>query len=246
MYPGIQNGPKFAHRKSNLTPMKKSILKLIGLPIIICGLFLLILIPFQSCKPEEPDDTNECDTCIIALKPNIYIYPTERSQISVNLSFPYGGKIITSIPYYGSGWTIDVDTSGFINNKYEYLFYESEQPDVWQLNEGWIIKRSELNTFFSDNMLRYGFFGREIKDFTDYWIPRLVNFEYYEIYPQESDIIGTVIKLGISKVPDNTLRLFYVIKGVNSDSNNKINIPIKNIQFTRSGFCVTEWGVILK
>jgi arginine deiminase len=37
-----------------------------------------------------------------------------------------------------------------------------------------------------------------------------------------------------------------VIKGVNNDTNNKINMPIENIQFKRSGFCVTEWGVILK
>ena len=224
--------------------MKKSILNVIALQIIIGGMFILISTPFQSCKPNEP----QCDTCnrIIAYKPNIYIYPAGRSQLSVNLSFPHGGKIITSIPYYGNGWVIDVDTSGFINNKYEYLFYESEQPDVWQLNEGWIIKRSELETFFTDNMLRYGFFGREIKDFTDYWIPRLANSEYYEIYPQGSDIIETVIKLEISKVPDNTLILFYVIKGVNNDSNSKINIPIINNQFTRSGFCVTEWGVLLK
>ncbi len=224
--------------------MKKSALKLIAFQIIICGLFLLISAPFQSCKPDKP----ECDTCnsIVVYKPNIYVYPEEQSQIHVNLSFPHGGKIITSIPYYGNGWIINVDTSGFINNEYEYLFYESEQPDVWQLNEGWIIKRSELDKFFTENMLSYGFFGREIKDFTDYWIPRLINSEYYEIYPQESDIIETVIKLGISKPPDNILKLFYVIKGVNNDTNNRINIPVENIQFKRSGFCVTEWGVILK
>ncbi len=141
---------------------------------------------------------------------------------------------------------IDVDTSGLINSKFEYLFYESEQPDVWQLNEGWIIKRSELETFFTDNMLKYGFFGREIKDFTDYWIPRLVDSEYYEIYPQESSTIETVIKLKISKVPDNTLRLFYVIKAVNNNSNSRITIPLEKNKFNRSGFCVTEWGVLLK
>jgi hypothetical protein len=224
--------------------MKKSILKLIALQIIIGVLFLLISTPFHGCKPDDP----ECDTCnrMVVYKPNIYIYPTERSQISVNLSFPQGGKIITSIPYYGNGWVIDVDTSGIINSKYEYLFYESEQPDVWQLNEGWIIKRSELETFFTDNMLKYGFFGREIKDFTDYWIPKLANSEYYEIYPQESDIIETVVKLAITKVPDNSLRLFYVIKAVNNSSNNKINIPIENNKFNRRGFYVTEWGVLLK
>ena len=225
--------------------MKKTILNLIIFHVIIAALFLSLSIPFQSCKPDEPDE-NECDTCgAITRKPNIYLYPTERSQLSINLSFPIGGKIITSIPAYKNGWTVDVDTSGIINNHYEYLFYESKQPDVWQLNEGWIIKRAELETFFKDNMLKHGFYGREIKDFIAYWIPRLTDFEYYEIYPQESNIIEKVVRLEISKTPDNVLRLYYLIKGVNSDSNNKINIPSEKFQFRRSGFYVTEWGVIL-
>lgn len=224
--------------------MKRTIFNLIGFQIVIAGLFLLISIPFHSCEPDE--DENETDSLAPVKKPNIYLYPTERSQISVNLSFPLGGKIITSIPVYGNGWTIDVDTSGIINKKYEYLFYESIQPEVWQLNEGWIIKKSELETFFTDNMLKYEFNGKEIKDFVDYWIPRLIDSEYYEIYPQELSIIKTVIKLEIFKTPDNILRLFYLIKGVNSNSNNKISLPIPNSQFNRSGFYVTEWGVILK
>jgi hypothetical protein len=224
--------------------MKKSILKLIVLQVIIGTLFLLTSTPFQSCKPHDPN----CDSCnrSVVYKPNIYLYPTERSQISVNIRFPQGGKIITSIPYYGNGWVIDVEPSGLINKKYDYLFYESEQPDVWQLNEGWIIKRSELNIFFTDNMSRNGFVDTEIKDFTDYWIPRLVNSEYFEIYPQESYIIESVIKLDISKTPDNILRLFYVIKGVNNDSNKMISLPNENPKFLRNGFSVTEWGVILK
>jgi hypothetical protein len=180
------------------------------------------------------------------MKPNIYLYPTEKSRVSVNLSFPRGGKITTSIPLYGNGWVVDVDTTGIINNKYEYLFYESLQPDVWQLNTGWIINKSELTAFFTGNMLKHGFVGREIKDFLDYWIPRLTDFNYYEIYPQESNIIDTAIKLKINKNPDNVLRLFYLIKGVDSNSNNKINIPGEEHQFNRSGFYVTEWGVIVK
>ena len=222
--------------------MRNTILNLVIFQIIIGALFLSISIPFQSCEPDEPP----CDTCgPVTKKPNIYLYPTERSQISVNLSFPLGGKIITSIPAYENGWTVDVDTSGIIDNNYEYLFYESKQPDIWQLNDGWIIKRSELETFFKDNMLKHGFNGREIKDFIDYWIPRLKAFEYYEIYPQESNIINTAVILEITKKPEDVLRLYYLIKGVNSDSN-KFNIPIINSQFNRSGFCVTEWGVILK
>lgn len=226
--------------------MKNTIPRLIPIPIIIGVLLLFSLIPFQSCEPDEPEDEYECDTCFYVMKPNIYIYPTEKSNMSVNLSFPLGGKITTSIPSYGKGWIVNVDTSGTIDNKFEYLFYESLQPNVWQLNEGWIINKSELRAFFTDNMIKHGFYGREVKDFLDYWIPRLTEFNYYEIYPQESNIIEIAIKLDISKNPDNVLRLFYLIKGVNSTSNNKINLPKEIPQFNRSGFFVTEWGVILK
>ena len=205
----------------------------------------MISTPFQSCrKPDEPP----CDTCnrIRALKPNIYLYPTEKSQLNVNLSFPLGGKIVTSIPNYDSGWKIVVDPSGLINDKFQFLFYESDQPDIWQLDKGWIIKKTDLNTFFSNNMSKYGFQGREITDFLDYWIPRLTNSEYYEIYPQETNVVQTVIKLDISKTPDSILRLFYVIKGTNNDLNTNITLPAEPVQFIRAGFCVTEWGVILK
>jgi len=223
--------------------MKKTLINMVIFQIIVGALFVSVSIPFQSCEPDE----HECDTCgPVLYKPNIYLYPTERSQISVNLRFPLGGKIITSIPAYENGWTINVDTSGIIDNKYSFLFYESKQPDIWQLNEGWIIKTSELENFFKDNMLKHGFDGTEIKDFLDYWIPRLTDFGYYEIYPQEPIIIDKAIKLEISKTPDNVLRLYYLIKGVNSNSENKINIPGENYQFKRSGFYVTEWGVILK
>jgi len=232
--------------------MKNAILNLVRFQIIITGLFLLISIPFHSCEPDEDEDEdevedeNESDSLAPVRKPNIYLYPAERSRISVNLIFPIGGKIITSIPTYGNGWMVDVDTSGIINNKYEYLFYESVQPEVWQLTKGWVIKKSELKSFFTDNLFKYGFNSKEINDFIDYWIPRLIDSEYYEIYPQESSIIDIVIKLDISKTPDNILRLFYLIKGTNNPSNSKISTPSLYSHFNRNGFNVTEWGVILK
>jgi hypothetical protein len=228
--------------------MKKSILSFFLIQAFIGGLLFLGSIPFHSCEPEpEPDpEENECDTCIRVLKPNIYLYPTENIILSVSLNFPSGGKIIASIPGYGKGWLVSVDTNGIINNKYEYLFYESEQPDVWQTNEGWIINVSDLQQFFTENLSKYGFIGREIKDFTDYWIPKLKDYEYYEIYPQEMNIIDTVIELEISETPDAVIRLFYLIRGTNNTTNSKIITPADKIQFKRTGLFVTEWGVILK
>ena len=221
-------------------------IKLFGLQILLFGFLIISTIPFQSCEPDDDDDNCECDTCNVVRKPNIYIYPIETTQIKINLDFPLGGEVITSFHEYGTGWDVTVDTNGLIDNKYNYLFYESNQPDVWQLNEGWIVKRSDLKDFFNENMSNSGFFGEEIQDFTDYWIPRLTDSECYAIYPQNSMIIESVIALGFSKEPDNLLRLFYVVKGVNTIPSSKLTVPKIDKLFDREGFFVVEWGVILK
>jgi len=224
-------------------------IRLLGFPLFV-SLFLVSIVPFQSCEPEEEDsicDTcNNCDTCVVAYKPNIYIYPEEKSQLTINLNFPMGGMIVKSIPEYGKGWNINVDTNGLINDKFNYLFYESKQPDIWQESEGWIIKRTDLTKFFNENMSGYGFRGNEILDFTDYWIPRLSGSELYAIYPQDATVINKVIEFEFSKEPDELLRLFYVIKEVNILDDILLVKPGNAKLFDRNGYFVTEWGVILK
>ncbi len=211
------------------------------------GLISLILImnmfTIQSCKPED-DDLDNCDSCVVVLKPNIYFFPQENINADVFLNFPQGGNIIYSIPEYLNGWSISIDTLGIIDNSYEYLFYESKQPDIWQYEKGWVVKKDDLSYFFNENLLKYGFGDKEISDFIDYWIPRLDDYEYYEIYPQEKQKIGKVIELYISVAPDNILRLFYAIKGA-KEYNSSIENPIINIDFKRDGFYITEWGVII-
>jgi hypothetical protein len=219
--------------------MKK--VRFLGLPILFF-LYLFIVVPFQSCKPDDTED--ECDSCIIAYKPNIYIYPKEPIQLLVKLNFPMGGNIITSIPEYGTGWNVLVDTSGLINNSYNYLFYESTQPDIWQRKYGWVIQIDELESFFRQNMVYYGFKGREIDDFIEYWIPRLIHYPLYSIYPQTNNLVDNVIQLNFSKQPKNILRLFYVIKGQHQ-LQDKLTVPTID-SFIREGYFVTEWGVILK
>ncbi len=214
--------------------MKKPISLVMFLLVIVS--LLVSTVSFQSCKKD--DDDNGCDTCTALYKPNIYIYPESTIQLTIKLDFPKGGMIIKSIPKYGDGWNISVDSNGKIDNLYSYLFYESKQPDVWQKEKGWIIKQEGLKEFFIKNMTEYGFKGQEIQDFIKYWIPRLNDFDFYAIYPQELEVIKDVVKLSFSKDPANLLRIYYVIEGFN-------NFPKINNKFERKGFFITEWGVIL-
>jgi len=220
------------------------VLQFISIPLLIIVL-LGTTISFQSCKPDD-DAEPECDTCIIVYKPNIYIYPKEIIQLIVEIDFPLGGEILTSIPEYEFGWNVSVDTNGLINNNYNYLFYESKQPDIWQKHKGWIIPQTDLAVFFEDNLSEYGFQGAEIQDFNEYWIPRFNDFNYYAIYPQTSEKINEVISLNFSIPPDNIQRLFYLVEGRNNLPDLSLEEPIIDTGFKRESYFVTEWGVILK
>jgi hypothetical protein len=212
--------------------------KFAGLLFLIF-MYMIMTVPFQGCNPDE----DEIDTSSYVYKPNIYIYPKENMDLSVKLLFPKGGKILTSIPEYGAAWNVSVDTNGLINDTYTYLFYESNQPDIWQREYGWIIQADDLEAFFRQNMTDYGFKGREIDDFIDYWIPRLNEYPFYLIYPQTKTIIDDVIELEFSKQPEYILRLFYVIEGHDQYPEQLYAPEIP--AFSRDGYFVTEWGVIL-
>lgn len=180
---------------------------------------------------------------IMVFKPNIYIYPLSRAKLCVELSFPMGGNIVESIPEYAEGWCIDVDTKGKINGKYDYLFYESKQPNIFQYEKGWCVSKENLKLFFEKNMTLYNFSTSEIKDFIDYWTPLLTGNNFYCIYPQTNEIIDKIIQLDFSVKPDKINRLFYGVIGTNEFT--KLNEP--GIQsFDRSGFFVVEWGVFRK
>lgn len=212
------------------------------------ALITVMLIISNGCKHStEPDEVPiVVDTTggFVERKPNIYLYPVEPCIVTVKIEFPLGGDIIESEPAYDNGWTVNVDPSGKINQEYDYLFYESSTPEVYQSQAGWIISKDSLKEFFSDNLSKSGFNDNEKSDFLEYWVPRLVDYDYYIIYPQYSPEIERIIKLNFSVKPDNVIRLFYVIKGT---VNNKLNLLTPVIpQFKREGFVAAEWGVVLK
>ena len=214
-------------------------------------IFTLIAIVFvflqYSCKdnPTEPEIPCDDDTSgVVVRKPNIYIYPTEEVKLSVKINFPSGGKVIESIPKYNEMWEVIVDTNGLINGEYGYLYYECDVPDLNQKEQGWLIEKDSLETFFNKNMTLQGFSKTEIQDFTEYWIPLLKDSDYYEIYPQYSAVIAKMVTIEFSETPNHFFRLYYFIQG-RSDRNIELLKP--DIECAkRKDFFALEWGVILK
>ncbi|HOK65608.1 MAG TPA: hypothetical protein PK054_02120 [Anaerohalosphaeraceae bacterium] len=180
----------------------------------------------------------------IMLKPNIYLYPPEAMQLEVQLAFPAGGGVTVSIPEYAEGWNITAEPNGLLDGVFRYLFYESVQPDYGQYESGWVVAQEDLEAFFRANLAQTGFIQKEIDDFVEYWIPRLTGAPFYAIYPQYKEQLDKMVQLRVFPPPDNVIRLIYAIRGL---SGNQIClIPPQIPAFSREGFTVVEWGVVLQ
>ncbi len=206
-------------------------------------LMISIVLLLSNCENGvEPDDCSDIDT-ITVYKPNIYIYPIVETELNIQILFPSGGRIVESIPQYYEGWDVTITNDGKIDSTYDYLFYESKNPDLTQKEFGWLVKQNNLEIFFQNNLKESGFNKNEIKDFTAYWIPYLKEYEYYELYPQYNSTIERMTVLKFSVPPLNIFRLWYSIKG---RKDNNIVMTAPTIQTAkRDGFSVLEWGVIV-
>lgn len=209
-------------------------------------ILLIVLLSNYGCKNSNPTEPQQKDSTgyIVHYKPNIYIYPNEKIQLKVKINFPAGGEVTRSTPQYKNGWDITVLKDGKINNEYDYLFYECKTPDLTQNEYGWIINKDSLKNFFSSNLSQSNYKENEINDFIQYWIPRLNDYKYYEIYPQYTSTMERMTVLNYSSKPAHVFRLNYVIKGLNN-KNVKIKTP-KIEKAIRKGYNSVEWGVILK
>lgn len=176
-------------------------------------------------------------------KPNIYLYPETAIELDVSISFPRTGEVVTSIPEYHEQWKkLQIEPNGTIDGQYEFLFYESMQPNFFQRTKGWIVERKNLEAFFRNNLKESGFIQTEIDDFIEYWIPLLTDLKYFAIYPQYNEQLDPLIQLNFSKQPDSILRLTYVIEKLCS-SEIKLEEP-EILSFKRVGFVIAEWGVV--
>jgi hypothetical protein len=214
--------------------------------ILLLLLFSIVLFDCQknseSITGFNENDTTNNDSLIIR-KPNIYIYPTEKIELNVELKFPKGGKILDSRPLYSNGWRIQVESTGLINDEYRYLFYEARIPEILQREYGWIVEGTELENFFIKNLEELTFSAMEIKDFLDYWLPYFSSQETYVIYPHFTNELAKVIDIKFSLLPDHINRVIYSIEEYAG------NITVKSPKlpdYQRKNFTVLEWGVIYR
>lgn len=204
---------------------------------------------YGGCDGVVPFDTKEeCEKFCIedgepsfpVKKPAIYLYPTQKSSITVSLRV--NGTITKTIPPYNDGWNIVANPDGKLAGDYDYLFYEADLKTVSLPNEGWIVAYGELNRWFDLHLVQLGLNTKEKQQFIEYWMNELPSAPYYKIQLLDEPFLSNNMALAITPKPDALLRLNFYFTPLQQAASIK-EPRIK--PFIRKGFTAVEWGGIV-
>ena len=173
-------------------------------------------------------------------KPMIYLYPTHKSRVTVKLGYP--GKLTTTYPKYGNGWTVDAYSDGTIkynNRTYYGLYWEGIKTTAKAHNEGFVVAGKDTAKFLEEKLRILGLTDREANEFIIYWLPRMEHNKYNYIYFETKKEIDKEMPLMVSPTPNSVIRVMMDTKPLDkkiSLKEQKLTSPI------RTGFTVVEWG----
>lgn len=175
-------------------------------------------------------------------KPVIYLYPKKSQETFVNVK--PNGKFIVTIPPIKDGWNVVAEPDGTIfhkdtNKEYPYLFWEAYAIDMQRPEEGFVVKREELDKFFDDKLSYLGLIKKEIDDFKEYWIPHMQEDPWYFINFIPKSELDRVFPVEIIPEPDTFIRVYFTHKGLPEQIEFKEQ-SLKKAK--RIGYIATEWG----
>ena len=181
--------------------------------------------------------------CGGARKPIIYLYPTEETQVNVQL----GNKerITCSYPKYTTGWNVIAQPNGDLKdidtNKSLYsLYYESNNVVEFKVEkDGFIVKGEDSAEFLEEKLKILGLTDREAEEFIIYWLPVLQKNPYNYIRFATIEEINQSMPLEFSEQPDTLIRVLMTYKGLHKP----IDVEEQQLETPkRIGFVAVEWG----
>lgn len=175
-------------------------------------------------------------------KPVIYLYPEKTTEVFVNVK-PTNG-ITVSDPALNDGWNVVATPNSEITNladgkTYPYLFWEGFADNFKTPEEGFVVAKEGVSTFFDNKLSYLGLNEKEIADFKEYWVPKFDAKPYYFITFIDQKSIDAYAPLTVSPTPDSVIRVFFDYRGLD----NKVSVTEQVLnKGTRNGFSLIEWG----
>ncbi len=173
-------------------------------------------------------------------KPVIYLYPTEKTEVTVKLD--YSGHLTCTYPAYNDGWTVTASPDGILTDAngqtYNYLYWEGETYTQYDMTKGFCVKGEDTAAFLEDALAKLGLNRREANEFIVFWLP-LMQENPYNIISFQTDVYTESAKLTVTPTPDTVIRVFMAYKS----ADNYVEIEAQELTApAREGFTVIEWG----
>lgn len=176
-----------------------------------------------------------------AMKPVIYLYPQEETEVTVQLDFD--GAFTCTYPAYRDGWHVLAQPDGRLTNmedgsEYSYLFWEGVSDTQYDLSSGFVVKGPDTMAFLQEKLAFMGLTPKEYNEFIVYWLPRMQD-NAYNLISFQRQAYTEHAALTINPQPDSILRVFMAYKALNAPA----KVPEQRLTpFVREGFAVVEWG----
>lgn len=175
-----------------------------------------------------------------AEKPVIYLYPEQKTAVSVSLD--YAGTLTATYPAYENGWHITAEPDGTLydeaGNEYSYLFWEGESKPDYDFSKGFCVAGADTADFLRETLAEIGLTPKEYNEFIVYWMPKMQE-NPYNLISFQSERYTDIAKLDIDPTPDSVLRVFMAWKPLSKPQTIE---PQTFTPFARDGFTVVEWG----
>lgn len=195
--------------------------------------------PFTDGQDQR--DYGEYD--VKGAKPVIYLYPTKKEEIKVQLSYKW--KLIADYPAYDERiqwWEVIAQPDGTLINKadgeeYSYLFWEWLSDVAYDMSKWFLVKWSETREFLQKTLAKIWLTPKEYNEFIVYRYPKMKDNIYNLIMFAGEEYTNTA-PLTITPKPDSLLRVFMVWKPMDT----RTNVEPQEIKpFDRKWFSVVEW-----
>ena len=96
-----------------------------------------------------------------------------------------------------------------------------------------------MKDFLKMALSQQGLNKKETDEFIDFWLPRMQEKEYYQIYFLSKADIDRLAPLEVVPTPETVIRVFMIYKGLDEKVD---TLPQSWSTPARQGFTVVEWG----
>ena len=174
------------------------------------------------------------------LKPVIYLYPEEETEVSVKLD--YEGELTCTYPAYEDGWRVTAAPDGTLRDAagqtYNYLYWEGVSYAPYDFSKGFCVKGEDTAAFLERALKDLGLTRREANEFIVYWLPMMEQNPYNLIAFQKEAYTDRAV-LTVDPAPDTEIRVFMAWQGLDR----AMEIEAQTLTAPeRQGFTLVEWG----